>query len=64
MWVFALARIMGHSSITITLRYVHTQSEAVEQAFQILVTEGGQPQNSLPEAESETITVSVKRVKG
>jgi integrase len=47
--VFALARIMGHSSITITQRYVHTQSEAIEQAFQKLVTEGGHPQESLAE---------------
>ena len=31
--VFTLARIAGHSSITITQRYVHPQSDAVERAF-------------------------------
>jgi site-specific recombinase XerD len=32
--VFTLARIAGHSSITITQRYVHPQADAIEQAFQ------------------------------
>jgi integrase len=31
--VFTLARIAGHSSITITQRYVHPQKDAVERAF-------------------------------
>jgi integrase len=31
--VFTLARIAGHSSITITQRYVHPQADAVERAF-------------------------------
>jgi len=30
---FTLARIAGHSSITITQRYCHPQAEAVERAF-------------------------------
>jgi len=30
---FTLARIAGHSSITITQRYVHPQAEAIERAF-------------------------------
>lgn len=33
---FTLARIAGHSSITITQRYCHPQAEAVERAFQRL----------------------------
>jgi integrase len=32
--VFTLARIAGHSSITITHRYVHPQADAIERAFQ------------------------------
>lgn len=32
--VFTLARIAGHSSITITERYVHPQADALERAFQ------------------------------
>jgi hypothetical protein len=44
--LFALARIMGHSSIVITQRYVHTQAEAIEMAFQKVVTEGGHREES------------------
>ena len=32
--VFTLARIAGHSSITITQRYVHPQADAIDRAFQ------------------------------
>ena len=30
---YPLAKIAGHASITITVRYCHPQGEAVEQAF-------------------------------
>ncbi|MGB9084488.1 MAG: tyrosine-type recombinase/integrase, partial [Terriglobales bacterium] len=39
--VFTLARIAGHSSITITQRYVHPQADAIERAFQMQTTEAG-----------------------
>jgi len=40
--VFTLAQILGHSSITITQRYVHPQKEAVAQAFERLdLSRGG-----------------------
>lgn len=32
--VFTLARIAGHSSFTITQRYVHPQADAIERVFQ------------------------------
>jgi integrase len=44
---FTLARIAGHSSLTITQRYCHSQDYAVERAFaqmvtrQEVVTDGG-----------------------
>jgi len=44
---FTLARIAGHSSITITQRYCHPQADAIERAFskltcgEVVVTEGG-----------------------
>lgn len=44
---FTLARIAGHSSITITQRYCHPQAEAIERAFaqvtagKKVVTDGG-----------------------
>jgi len=36
---FTLARIAGHSSITITQRYCHPQADAIERAFAKLTTE-------------------------
>jgi integrase len=45
---FTLARIAGHSSIQITMRYCHPQADAIERAFsqmtnrQEVVTDGGQ----------------------
>lgn len=36
--VFTLARIAGHSSITITQRYVHPQADSIERAFQQTAT--------------------------
>jgi len=52
---FTLARIAGHSSITITQRYCHPQADAIERAFsklaanRELVNDGGQ-QLMLPSA--------------
>lgn len=61
---FTLARIAGHSSITITQRYCHPQADAVEAAFSKfgtrgeLVTEGGHRENSLPPARENAPQVS------
>jgi integrase len=62
--VFALARIMGHSSISITQRYVHPQAKAIELAFQKLVTDGGHPEKSLREASPHEIEVIAETSKG
>jgi integrase len=66
--VFTLARIMGHSSITITQRYCHPQADAIERAFakmadrRELVTEGGhrenEPTQSQEPGEALTFVVS------
>src|SRR5215470_7066010 len=51
---FTLARIAGHSSITITQRYCHPQADAIERAFAKLtdggevVTNGGQHASRMP----------------
>jgi integrase len=39
--VFTLARIAGHSNISITQRYVHPQAEAIQRAFDNLAESGG-----------------------
>ena len=44
---FTLARIAGHSNITITQRYVHPETEAIEAAFQKLVTYGGHQEKAM-----------------
>ena len=38
---FTLARIAGHSSITITQRYIHPQADAIERAFAPLAAMAG-----------------------
>lgn len=53
--VFTLARIAGHSSITITQRYVHPQADAIERAFAPF---GATPVTS--EAEEENSQVGTK----
>jgi integrase len=62
---FTLARIAGHSSISITQRYIHPQADAIERAFakmassRQLVTEGGHPNIETVEAEMiATVTIA------
>jgi integrase len=61
---FTLAKIAGHSSITITQRYCHPQADAIERAFgemaqsQKVVTEGGHRENNALQV-PETITVNI-----
>jgi integrase len=61
---FTLAKIAGHSSITITQRYCHPQADAIERAFtemahrQKVVTDGGRTNNSAKN-DSEALTVTV-----
>lgn len=61
---FTLARIAGHSSIAITQRYVHPQAEAIERAFQKLVTDGGHPTNSPSDNGTRATDVTVGKVRG
>jgi integrase len=52
---FTLKSIAGHSSIRTTQRYVHPQSESIQEAFakladvQKVVTDGGDSQNGVLE---------------
>ncbi len=64
---YTLARIAGHSSITITQRYIHPQADAIERAFekmngsQRLVTEGGHQENSAENGtKDETANIATK----
>lgn len=61
---FTLARIAGHSSITITQRYCHPQADAVEAAFskfgnREVVTDGGHHEKQLPESTTDGDAVNV-----
>ena len=42
---FTIMKIAGHSSITVSQRYVHPSPEAVERAFERLQLSGKQGQN-------------------
>jgi hypothetical protein len=61
---FTLARIAGHSSITITQRYCHAQADAVEAAFSKfrnrpeVVTDGVHRENRQFAERSETEVVT------
>jgi len=63
--VSTLARIAGHSSISITQRYCHPQADAVEAAFSKfgnrheVVTEGGHHEKELPTAAAIEGQVSI-----
>jgi hypothetical protein len=65
---FTLAKIAGHSSITITERYCHPQADAIERAFvemaqsQKVVTDGGH-HNSQAENDPEKIALYVDNKK-
>jgi integrase len=67
---FTLARIAGHSSITITMRYCHPQADAIERAFsqvgnrQEVVTDGGQCQNTPPLIESTAKEIIISETIG
>jgi integrase len=60
---FTLARIAGHSSITITQRYCHPQADAIERAFQKLsgglVTDGGHLKKLPAEGVAPEVTTSL-----
>ena len=62
---FTLARIAGHSSITITQRYCHPQADALEAAFSKfgnrgeVVTDGGHHEKQLPPMAEQECQISV-----
>lgn len=53
-----LARIAGHGSIVITMRYVHPQADAIERAF--AMTHGRVKRNRLPHRVDRTAGVGTK----
>jgi integrase len=57
--VFVLARIAGHSSITVTLRYIHPQADAINRVFAAshsdMGTELGTHKQSLKSARNKTV---------
>ena len=61
---FTLARIAGHSSITITQRYCHPQADAIEAAFskfgnREVVTDGGHHEKQLPKSTTDAEAVNI-----
>jgi len=74
---WTLARVAGHSSISITMRYIHPQGGAIERAFQSLaaqaksgtseqrevVTDAGYRQNLLVAEEESEMDVNNSLIK-
>jgi len=62
--VFVLARIAGHSSITVTQRYIHPQAEAINRVFSQVGTKLGtfEEARKLKQATNTGLTAS-KRLK-
>jgi integrase len=58
---FTLARIAGHSSITITQRYCHPQAEAIERAFSHYSSHYTQEMPLLPSSEESAATSSMEK---
>ena len=54
---FTIMRIAGHSSVTVSERYVHPTPEALERAFERLEALNAKSANSLPELVEQTLTV-------
>jgi hypothetical protein len=54
---FTIMRIAGHSSITVSQRYIHPSPEAVERAFQRLQVLNGFP--SLPDEPKRLVPATV-----
>ncbi len=51
---FTLARIAGHSSITITQRYIHPQADAIERAFAPLAAAAFEASKTEPSEQRDT----------
>jgi site-specific recombinase XerD len=62
--VFALMRVAGHSQISTTMRYVHPQSEAIEQMFAKLSGHKNGHNGSLPPAAGDDDCVLSVTIEG
>ena len=54
---FTIMRIAGHSSVTVSERYVHPTPEALERAFERLEALNAKSASGLPELVEQTLTV-------
>jgi integrase len=56
---FAIMRLMGHSSVTVSQRYVHPTPEALERAVERLESLNQKATNSLPEAPKPELPATI-----
>jgi integrase len=56
---FTIMRIAGHSSITVSQRYIHPTPEAVERAFERLQMSAARPENQPKRLQPATISATV-----
>lgn len=56
---FTIMRLMGHSSVTVSQRYVHPTPEALERAVERLETLNQRAANALPESQNRKLPATV-----
>ena len=56
---FTIMRAMGHSSVTVSQKYVHPTPEAMERAFEQLEALNQKAVSSLPEAEKRQLPATI-----
>ncbi len=62
--VFAIKRIAGHSSVTVSEKYVHPSPEFIERAFERLEEVNRQARDLIPEAQKRQLPATISATSG
>ncbi len=62
--VFAIKRVAGHSSVTVSEKYVHPSPEFIERAFERLEEVNRQARDLIPEAQKRQLPATISATSG